>query len=126
MAFDTPRSQRQLRVGELLRHSIAEYFSRHVFYEEELYGKSVTVSEVRISPDLKNATIFVMPLGGEGKEVIEEALNKQSSSIRYKVAPKVKLRNMPKFRFKIDESFDQASKVNSLLGDSTVKQDISG
>ena len=125
MTSHSPRSQRQLRVGEVLRQSIADYFARQTLSYKELAGKSITVSEVKISPDLRNATVYVMPLGGEEQQQVEEALNKMSATIRYKMASTVRLKSMPQLIFKIDTSFDQATHVNHLLDNPTVKQDLS-
>lgn len=110
-----PRSPRQLKVGEELRHALAEVFMRGDYRVHELDGVSITVSEVRISPDLKSATAYVMPLGGRNAKTILETLNQHSGQFRKAVASRVKLRHSPMIRFKLDHSFDEAAKIETLL-----------
>lgn len=119
-------SLRLLRVGENVRHAIAAILTRGDVQDPDLDGKSVTVSEVRISPDLRNATVFVMPLGGDPKGVITKALNKNSAFIRGAMSKVVHMKYMPRLAFKIDESFDEASHIDSLLRDPRVKRDVEG
>lgn len=117
-------SLRLLRVGENVRHAIASILTRGEVQDPDLDGKSVTVSEVRISPDLRNATVFVMPLGGDPKGIITKALNRNTSFIRGAMSKVVHMKYMPRLMFKIDESFDEASHIDSLLRDPKVKRDL--
>lgn len=110
-----PRSARQLKVGEELRHALAQVFMRHDYRIIELDGTSITVSEVRISPDLKNATAYVMPLGGKDAEIILEILNRNAAQLRHAMISRVKLRQAPQLRFKLDTTFDEAAKIERLL-----------
>lgn len=119
------RSQRQLRVGEELRHVLAEILLRGHFRDPALVdGVSVTVAEVRVSPDLRNATAFVMPLGGEDATDTIAALNRAQAYIRTEAAKRVKLRLAPSFSFRLDESFDEAARVTRLLQQPAVRADI--
>jgi ribosome-binding factor A len=117
-------SQRQLRVGETIRHALAEIMERGHFHDPVLMDARVTVSEVRISPDLQNATAFVMPLGGVDETVILEALNKAAPYFRSQIARAVELRRAPTIQFKRDESFDEASKIDRLLRSAPVARDL--
>ena len=119
------RSQRQLRVGEELRHVLAEILLRGHFRDPALVdGVSVTVTEVRVSPDLRNATAFVMPLGGEDATDTIAALNRAQAYIRTEAAKRVNLRLAPSFSFRLDESFDEAARVTRLLQQPAVRADI--
>ncbi|MGH8735625.1 MAG: 30S ribosome-binding factor RbfA, partial [Burkholderiales bacterium] len=95
-------SQRQLKVGELIRHALAEIFARGEIVDDVLDQYSLTVSEVRITPDLKLATVFVLPLGGEGAEDVVKHLDKHKRFLRGDLARRVSLKFMPELRFKID------------------------
>jgi ribosome-binding factor A len=117
-------SQRPLRVGEEIRHAIADVFLRGEVHSIDLFGASITVSEVRVSPDMKNATVFIMPLAGEQKEERLEALKVAAPEIRYLVSKKVKLRYMPKLYFQLDNSFDEAERINALLNKPEVARDL--
>lgn len=92
----------------------------------ELDGVSITVSEVRVSPDLKNATAYVMPLGGEKKQDVLEALIRHAPHLRVLVANKMALRYMPRIHFKLDVSYEEASRIDALLRDPSVARDIKG
>ncbi len=118
-------SQRQLKVGETLRHAISDTFMREDFYNEET-GKpmSITVSEVSISPDLRNATIYVMPLGGEDRDTAIKSLSSIASKVRGLVSQKVKLRHMPMFTFKLDTLFDQLNDMETLFKKPEVQRDL--
>ena len=111
------RSQRQLRVGEQIRHVIAECLSHGSFTDEFLYhnAQNIMISEVRISPDLKNATGFVYTLGGKDFEPILQGMNNEARVFQKYVASKLNLKFTPKIRFKEDTSFDNASNIESLL-----------
>ena len=117
-------SQRQLRVGEELRHALARVLERGQIREPDLTGVAVTVTEIRVSPDLRNATAFVMPLGGGAVERVVAALNRAAPFIRRQVAKSVKLKYMPGFKFIADKSFDAAGRINDLLSDPTVARDL--
>ncbi|MFO1242614.1 MAG: 30S ribosome-binding factor RbfA [Rickettsiales bacterium] len=110
-----PRSPRQLKVGEELRHALSSVFMRGDYRIHELDGTSITVSEVRISPDLSNATAYVMPLAGKDANHVVETLNRHHAQFRKLVSERVKLRHAPTFRFKVDETFDEAAKIAALL-----------
>ena len=117
-------SQRQLRVGEELRHALARVLERGYIREPDLTGVAVTVTEIRVSPDFRNATAFVMPLGGGAVERVVAALNRAAPFIRRQVAKSVKLKYMPGFNFIADKSFDAAGRINDLLSDPTVARDL--
>ena len=108
-------TQRQLRVGEELRHAVAHIIEHGDLRDPDLAGVSVTVTEVRVSPDLKNATAFVLPLGGVNAEPVVAALQRARSFIRRQVAGMVNLRHAPDIRFERDESFDEADRIETLL-----------
>lgn len=117
-------SQRQLRVGETIRHALAEIMERGHFHDPVLLDARVTFSEVRVSPDLQNATAFVMPLGGVDEAAILEALNKAAPYFRGQIARAVELRRAPFIAFKRDESFDEASRIDRLLRSAPVARDL--
>lgn len=108
-------SQRQLRVGEAVRGALAQIFAHGETHIPVLDSASITVSEVRISPDLKNATVFVMPLAGAGKEAVMAALKEHHGQVRRLMNDKIVLRYSPKLFFKLDTSFEVASRINTLL-----------
>ena len=110
-------SQRQLRVGEELRHALAEVLSRDELRDPALSGVSITVSEVRASPDLRNVTAFVMPLGGGDTADLLAALSRAAPFLRGRVARMVRLRYTPAFRFEADARYDEASRIDALLRD---------
>ena len=116
--------QRPLRVGEEIRHALAELFIRGEIHTLEFLGTSITVSEVRVSPDLKNATAYIMPLAGAQKQEIMEALKTAAPELRYLVSKRMKLRYMPKIHFALDNSFDEAQRINSLLNQPEVARDL--
>lgn len=117
-------TQRQLRVGEEVRHALAEVFMRGEMHMRELDRVSITVSEVRIGPDLKNATAYITTLGGAADEETVKLLNKVTSQIRKLVGKRVHLKYVPKIYFKIDKSFEFAGRVNALLNQPEVKKDV--
>jgi len=116
-------SQRQLRVGEMIRHKIAEMLARGEIHDDTLASHVVTVPEVRISPDLKLATVYVMPLGGEDVKPVLAALDKHRKFIRGELAHAVNLKFAPDIRFRFDETFDEASRIDALLDSPKVRQD---
>jgi len=117
-----PFSQRQLRVGEELRHFLSEIMLRGELNDPELNGLSITVSEVRISPDLNNATVFVIELGGGRSDKMIRALVRATPFLRYQIARRARLRRVPKLRFEHDFSFDQADRIGNLLQSSDEKK----
>ena len=119
-------SQRQLRVGEELRHGLARVLARGGFRDPALSSLNVTVTEVRMSPDLKNATAFVVPLGGAGLEEAVAALNRAAGLFRTQVAREVRLRHAPRISFEADRSFDNAYKMSEILARPRVRRDLSG
>lgn len=121
-----PPSQRQLQVGEEIRHILANAFMRGDFSHPELRGVSITVSEVRISPDLKNATAYVLPLGGENKELVAAILNDGANFLRHIISKSVRLRITPRLNFKLDQSYDNAGRIAELLNSPVVARDIAG
>ncbi|MDJ0684094.1 MAG: 30S ribosome-binding factor RbfA [Alphaproteobacteria bacterium] len=119
-----PRSQRQLRVGEELRHALSEIFLREGFRDPDLESVNLTVTEVRSSPDLRNATVFVSPLGGGEAARILAGLKRAAPYLRSEVARRVHLKYLPRFDFKLDESFDEAARIDAALEDKRVKRDL--
>jgi ribosome-binding factor A len=117
-------SQRQLRVGEELRHLLAEILARDELRDPALQGTTITVTEVRISPDLKSATVFVMPLGGKDSPERIAALQRAAGFLRSLIAREVTLRSVPSLRFALDTSFDHASHIEALLHRPEVERDI--
>jgi len=118
-------SLRLLRVGENVRHAISSILARGDIQDADLDRFSITVSEVRVSPDLRNATIFVMPLGGDPDGVAVKALNKNAAFIRGVMSRAVTMKYMPSLKFTLDGSFDEASHIETLLKTPKVAQDIS-
>ncbi len=117
-------SQRQLRVGEELRHALAWILERGDIRDPGLGGVAVTVTEVRVSPDLRNATAFVMPLGGGETEDVVAALNRAAPFLRRKIGKAVKLKYLPGLNFIADQSFDRAGRIHDLLKDPSVARDL--
>lgn len=116
-------SQRQLRVGELIRHKLAEMLSRGAIHDELLASHVVTVPEVRLSPDLKLATAYVIALGGADTDLVIEALDRHKRFIRGEIARAVNLKFAPEIRFRRDETFEEASRIDALLASPKVRQD---
>ncbi len=117
-------SQRQLRVAENLRHELSQIFTRVDIRDEDLTGVIITVSEVRTSPDMRNATVFVMPLGGERAKEIVEALERHKKFLRGELSRKVHLKYMPELHFKLDESFDNSGRISEVLNSEKVARDL--
>src|SRR5215470_969097 len=117
-------SQRALRAGEVIRHAIAEVLSRGEVHDPVIQGHLITVPEVRMSADLKLATIYVMPLGGrDGKEVLA-ALERNKRFLRGEIAHRVNLKFAPDIRFRLDERFDEAERIEKLLRTPQVQRDL--
>lgn len=121
-------TQRQLRAGELIRHALVEVLREEEFQEPALHGVSVTVSEVRMSPDLKHAICFVEPLGagvtGQGTAEIVKALNKVSKFLRGRLGRHIDMKFTPDLKFFHDESFDNAARIDSLFDNPRVQADL--
>lgn len=109
------KSQRQLKVGEEIRHLIADILLRGSFYEPSLDGVTVTISEVSISPDFANARVYCLPLGGIDHDNVLAGLNIISKQIQHELAQKMTIRRTPRLKFVLDESFDIAGRVSSLI-----------
>ena len=109
------KSQRQLKVGEELRHLISNALLRSSFYDEHIENNNITITEVNVSPDLKNAKVYVMPLGGEKKLDVLNSLNKATGRLKKIISTNLSLRQTPKLIFKIDETFEYAKKINDIL-----------
>ena len=116
-------SQRQLRVGELVRHALADLFNRGEIADPAL-GSGLTVLEVAMTPDLKIAHAYVMPLAGEGRDEVVSALYKHKKFIRGQISKQLALKYMPDLRFHLDKTLDYASHIDDLLDDPKVAQDL--
>jgi ribosome-binding factor A len=120
----TGPDQRMLRVGEIVRHALAEIFARGEIIDDDLSGAVITVPEVRMSPDLKLANAYIMPLGGARAAEIVAALNRHQRFIRGRLAPAIDLKFSPELRFFVDETFDQFGKIDALLKTDRVQRDL--
>jgi len=119
-------SQRQLRVGELIRRVLSEVLARGDLYDPEIAHVSITVGEVRSSPDLKMATVHVMPLGGLNTDAVVAALNRNKGELRRHLNRNVELKFSPELRFVADTTFDQIDETRRLFEQETVRRDIAG
>jgi len=117
-------SQRQLRAGELIRHAIADILRREEVRDRDLQGVSITVSEVRASPDLKQATVYCTPLGGANKDAVLAGLNRSAKFIRGRLAREIDLKFTPALRFAFDDTFEAASDMDALLRRDDVRRDL--
>jgi ribosome-binding factor A len=117
-------SQRQLRVGEELRHALVRSLARTEFDDPELAEANVTVTQVAVSPDLKNATAYVLPLGGTRTRETVAALNRAAGYLRGQLSREVVLRYTPRLAFKADESFEQAQRIDDALHQPRVQRDL--
>ena len=117
-------SQRQLRVGELIRRTLSDVLARGDIHAPELNRLSITVGEVRTSPDLKIATAYVLPLGGEGREDAIEFLARNKSELRRVIGKKSGLKFTPDLRFRIDETFDRLDDTRRMFGREDVRRDL--
>lgn len=118
------RSVRLLKVGEQVRHAISDLLARQQVHDDVLTAHSVSVTEVRMSPDLRHAAVFVKPLLGLDEEVVLKALRTNTAFFQKEVAGRLKLRFAAKIKFLSDESFDEASRIEALLSDPRVRRDI--
>jgi ribosome-binding factor A len=119
-------SQRQLRVGEIVRRAISDIFSQGGVHDPVLEGHLITVPEVRMSPDLKLATIYVMPLGGRDEQAVVDALERNKRWLRGEIAHRVNLKFAPDIRFRVDERFEEAARIEKLLHTPRVQRDLKG
>ncbi len=117
-------SQRQLRVGELVRHAIAEMLTRGDVHDPVIEGHLITVPEVRMSPDLRLATIYVMPMGGRDAGDVVAAFDRHKKYLRAEIAHRINLKFAPDIRFRVDERFDEAERIDKLLRSPEVKRDL--
>jgi ribosome-binding factor A len=117
-------SQRQLRVGEEIRHLLADLLERGNMRDPDLRDARITVTSVDVSPDLRNAVAFVMPLGGQDKERLLAAVRRAAPWFRARVSEKAGLRSAPEIRFELDRTFDEADRIGSLLRRPDVARDI--
>ncbi len=120
----TGPSQRQLRVGELIRRALSDILMQGTIHDPDLNRISVTVSEVTASPDLKIATAYVCPLGGQGGEDLIALLAKNKSEIRRSISKKLTLKYTPDLRFRIDETFDKMDETRRLFSQENIKRDL--
>ena len=117
-------SVRVLKVGERVRHILSELLTRQDVHDETLTGHSVSVTEVRMSPDLRSATAYVKPLLGAGEEEVVRALRTNTAYLQREVAKRLGLKFAPKLKFRSDESFDEAARIDKLLSDPRVARDL--
>jgi len=117
-------SQRQLRVGEIVRHAMADILAQGTAHDADLEGHIITVPEVKMSPDLKLATIYVMPLGGRDTDKVIAALDRHKKFLRGEVARRVNLKFAPDVRFRVDDRFDEAERIEKLLRTPAVQRDL--
>jgi len=117
-------SQRQLRAGELVRHALVDIFREEEIADPALKGVSVTVTEARLSPDLRHATVFVEPLGGEHYDEVIKALNKHAKFVRGRLGKLIDMRFTPELKFLHDETFNEAARMARLFDDPKVRQDL--
>jgi len=119
-------SQRQLRVGELIRHELADMLSRGAIHDPVVEAHMITIPEVRMTADLRLATIYVMPLGGRDEKEVIGALERNKRYVRGEIARRVNLKFAPEIRFRIDERFDEAERIEKLLRAPAVRRDLPG
>ncbi|HLI10092.1 MAG TPA: 30S ribosome-binding factor RbfA [Alphaproteobacteria bacterium] len=119
-----PQTQRQQRVGEEVRHALARIFERGHFRDPDLMGISITVTEVRVSPDLRHATAFVLPFGGGDTSALVKGLRRAASYLRAQLAREIQLRYLPELVFEADTSFDRAAQLDRLLHSPAVARDL--
>jgi ribosome-binding factor A len=120
------RSQRQLRVGELVRHALVDVLARGDLRDPDLAGASITVTEVRASPDLRNATVFIMPLGGARMAETVDALNRAVPFLRRTIGKTLTMKYLPALGFVADTAFDQSQRIDDLLRSPSVSRDLGG
>ncbi|MFZ3352375.1 MAG: 30S ribosome-binding factor RbfA [Xanthobacteraceae bacterium] len=121
---DAGGSQRQLRVGELIRHELAGMLSRGDIHDPVVEKHMITVPEVRMSPDLRLATIYIMPLGGRDEQEVLDALERNKKYVRGEISRRVNLKFAPEVRFRLDERFSEAERIEKLLRTPVVQRDL--
>ena len=121
---ETGGSQRQLRVGELVRHAVAEMLSRGDVHDPVIETHLITVPEVRMTADLRLATIYVMPLGGRDLKEVVDALERKKRYLRGEIAKRINLKFAPDIRFRIDDRFDEAERIEKLLRKPEIRRDL--
>ena len=119
-------SQRQLRVGELVRHALAEILQKGEIHDRKMAGMVISIPEVRMTPDLRIATVFVMPLGGQRIEAAVKVLADNRKQIRHLIGQRIDLRHTPDFRFRADLTFAESDHVDALLRRPEVRRDLMG
>lgn len=119
-------SQRQLRVGELVRHAVAELLTRGDVHDEVIESHMITVPEVKMTADMRLATIYIMPLGGRDGQAVLAALERNKKFLRGEIAHRVNLKFAPDLRFRLDERFDEAERIDKLLRSPSVSRDLDG
>ncbi|MFL2819030.1 MAG: 30S ribosome-binding factor RbfA [Candidatus Puniceispirillales bacterium] len=112
---NSTKSQRQLRVGEELRHLISNALLRETFYDQIIENNNITITEVNVSPDLKNAKVYIMTLGGVNKFEVLDSLNNANGRIKKLISNNINLRQIPKLQFRIDETFEYAKNIENIL-----------
>lgn len=117
-------SQRQLRVGEMIRHAFAEIMMRSDIVDPDFDGHDLTVTEVRVSPDLRNATIYTVPFTKGDPKKLQDALKRHQKFLRGELAKRLDLKYMPSLSFEIDESFDEAERIEAILRSPEVRRDL--
>jgi ribosome-binding factor A len=117
-------SQRQLRAGELIRHALAEILARGEVHDPVIENHVITVPEVRVTPDLRLATVYVMPLGGRDESEVVAALERNKRFLRGELAHRINMKFAPEIRFRIDERFDEAERIDKLLRTPDVQRDL--
>ena len=117
-------SQRQLRVGELIRRTLSEILARGDVHDPDLNRMSITVGEVRTTPDLRIATAYVLPLGGQGQDEVLQLLARNKGELRRAISKKLTLKFAPDLRFRLDETFDQMDDTRRMLSQDAVRRDI--
>ena len=117
-------SQRQLRVGELIRHALAEILARGELLDDEVSRLMITVPEVRVSPDLRNATVYITPLGGGDHKAAEKAISRHARWLRGQVAKRINLKFAPDLLFRYDDRFDETAHIDALLHSPEVARDL--
>ena len=117
-------SQRRLRVGESLRHALSEVLARDMLRDPDLAGQSITVTEIRVSPDFRQATAFVCPLGGGDMATLLGALGRAAPFLSAQLGRRVRLKNTPRLTFVADRSYDEASRIEGILRTANVAQDL--
>jgi ribosome-binding factor A len=117
-------TQRSLRAGELVRHAVAEILARGDVHDPVIAAHLITVPEVRMSPDLRMATVYILPLGGQDAAVVLAALERNKRYLRGEIARRVNLKFAPDIRFRVDERFDEAERIERLLRSPEVRRDL--